>query len=159
MPIFTEHPSKFEDATISGLRSSVTIDTGVDGCRICVMSSNDDGASYYKVMENVKNATFNDLPERCNVCITKQNYIPKQFSVRYIKGKNINGLPSDGNYITQGKIYKADVVTIEASKFANGNITIDSDNVTIDASFNVENSANLNIGKSTLTGGGIIINK
>lgn len=78
MPVYTTTPKVFSNAMriYSKDGKSATIYTGVDSCRICIMSAKDNGESYYSVMNNVKEATIS-VDKIYSVCITKQNYIPR----------------------------------------------------------------------------------
>lgn len=78
MPIFTSTPKNFNMVNVSqsiGNRT-ISINTGIDSCTICLMSIDDAGLTYYQVQENVSSAEF--PTPKCNVkyCITKQGYIP-----------------------------------------------------------------------------------
>lgn len=90
-PIYTTTPSVFESPRITLGQNTVTVDTQVEGCNICVMSTDDNGATYYDVRKNTQNATFNDVTTNVSVCITKQNYIPRIYELKanVIKGDRI----------------------------------------------------------------------
>jgi len=92
MPIYTTTPTEFNNCTVQYGNGSVTVNTGVAGCTICVMSIDDSGQSYYDVRNNVGNATFTNIPSNVSICITKQNYIPKVFeSSIYIQNETVIG--------------------------------------------------------------------
>lgn len=80
-PIYTTTPSKFTAYTIGYGKNTVNVNTGVDSCTVCVMSSKDDGATYYDVRRNVRKATFSNVATDVTVCISKQNYIPRVCSI------------------------------------------------------------------------------
>lgn len=75
MPIYTSKPEKLE-AKVFISKDKISVNADVDSCRICVMSTSDKGESYYSIVNNVKNATFNTSIDSLTVCVTKQNYIP-----------------------------------------------------------------------------------
>lgn len=98
MPLYTENPKEFSACNVKlGLDGSTIIDTGVDSCNICIMSSADAGDSYYKVYKNVNRVKLKTLADDFSICVTKQNYIPKVYEM---KGYSIKG----HDKITFGKI-------------------------------------------------------
>lgn len=82
MPIYLNTPILFTDPTINRLESSISVNTGIPGCRICVMSIDDMGQTYYKVVNNTQHAVFDNVGSSVNisVCITKENYVPYLFN-------------------------------------------------------------------------------
>lgn len=90
MPIYTTIPKKFDNLNISTTSDSITINTDVSGCRVCVMSSSDYGHSYYEVFNNTDVLTIPTLPYDLNVCITKQDYIPKLYKISYIQNDSVS---------------------------------------------------------------------
>ena len=88
MPLFTSAPKTFDNAkcTVSmkpGLISSsvsfvTTIDTGEDGCRVCITSVEDNGERVFKVYDNVRTVSCDGMLFDCIATITKQNFTPKQ---------------------------------------------------------------------------------
>lgn len=92
MPIYTQKPKEFENVKFDFDGDSVVIDAGIDGCRICLMSS-DIGETYYEVVENVQKTTFCNLPDgEIDICITRPGYIPWRYygQVKYIQNETIN---------------------------------------------------------------------
>ena len=84
MPIYTQTPNSFENITLKFDENKLTVDTGEEGCRICVMSSNS-GKSYYKVVSNTQTATFTGLCDgEIDICVTKEGYKPYRY-ISYIK--------------------------------------------------------------------------
>lgn len=77
MPVYTNKPTVFDKVTITVDKNSLTVNTGVDSCKICVMSKFDNGKSFYEVANNVKSAKFQTSIDSLTVCITKQNYKPR----------------------------------------------------------------------------------
>lgn len=82
MPIYTTTPKRFSNihTTYSKDGKNVTIDTGVDSCKICIMSKDDYGESFYYVTQNAKSIT-STTDKIYSVCITKQNYIPRIINI------------------------------------------------------------------------------
>lgn len=82
-PIYTETPVGFSIAKATIFKNHVVkVDAGIDSCTICIMSSSDDGATYYEVRKNVQSVIFKNVKSDVSVCITKQNYVPKIFSLK-----------------------------------------------------------------------------
>lgn len=88
---------------------SVTVNTGVSGCNICIMSVLDNGMSYYKVVHNVSSYAFSNVVKPYYVTITKHNYIPylKNPENLYIQNKTI----TDNLNISAKNIYVGSNVT------------------------------------------------
>lgn len=105
MPIYTQTPIEFDSCAMSFIDSSITIYPGTDSCTICVMSTEDDGASYYDVRNYVDTAVFPNINQEVTVCITKRNYVPKIVKV----GPVINIQNED---ILDSRMYIADNVNI-----------------------------------------------
>lgn len=78
MPVYTCEPKTIDRYLINYDMSkcNLTINIGIKGCTICVMSSKDNGTSYYKIQKNTENAIFTNVTKDVTICITKQNYIP-----------------------------------------------------------------------------------
>lgn len=97
MPIFTSNPLQFSGVTIKAEGNGIKVNSTVNGCNICVMSTDDNGVSYYSIQKNVKEATFSNINSNVSVCITKQNYIPYigQVTCISIQNETIN---TDRNY-------------------------------------------------------------
>jgi hypothetical protein len=146
MPIFTTTPMTFSDCEVSYYSGSLTIDTGVEGCTICIMSSNDNGASYYHVLYDVEEVTITGLPAEISVCITKQNYIPKEFdfstSTIYIQNETVRG----------HQTYEADTIKVGTSvtttkptgpvEFNGGDIQLRGNIVTLEPQTTVNKNTN-----------------
>lgn len=81
MPVFTTYPESFNGLVIQVNDDNISLNTGVPGCKVCVMSDYDLGETYYNVIRNVQSTQIWDLPLSYNLCITKQNHIPKEYSV------------------------------------------------------------------------------
>ena len=107
MPIYTTTPEEFTNCTITNADGFLTINTGGEGCTICVMSSEDNGASYYLVLNNVEFVIMTEIPSNISVCITKHNYVPKvlEFSPLYIQNEIVTG----------PRIYDANIIKVGSS--------------------------------------------
>jgi hypothetical protein len=75
-PMWTASPTIFNSATVSLNGSSLTVNSGVTGAKICVTSAADGGQSYYQVVENVSYYIFTNVPTSFIVVITENNYLP-----------------------------------------------------------------------------------
>ena len=78
MSIYTNTPQPFANPTFERSGTTLIVNTGVLNCRVCVMSADDMGQTYYKVAKNVQNVVFDNIEADMNitVCITKDNYVP-----------------------------------------------------------------------------------
>lgn len=107
MPLFTAEPMTFDNAkcTISmkpglissGLSFVTTIDTGEDGCRVCITSEEDNGERFFKVYDNVRTVTCDGMLLDCIATITKQNFKPKQI---YAYNKSAIGIDNGGKILS-----------------------------------------------------------
>lgn len=75
MPVYIYSPSSFDGKCKWRFDKNGTyLDTGVDGCTACIMSTNDNGQSIYIVKSEIRKVY---VPNKTvSVCITKQGYIP-----------------------------------------------------------------------------------
>lgn len=105
MPIYTHPPLVFDSCTISYIDSEIVVNAGTDSCTICVMSTADNGASYYDVRNYVSSAVFPNINGEVSVCITKHNHVPKIVIV----GPVIN---IQNENILDSRMYVADSVNI-----------------------------------------------
>lgn len=102
MPIYTDTPKVFETARFTTKGNCVYIDTHVAGCRICIMSKEDFGESYYKVYEDEQNICIENIPDNCNICVTKQGYIPTEYTLRQFQAETINSGNIEANVVIIG---------------------------------------------------------
>ena len=105
MPIYTYAPVEFDNCAISFIDSGIVVSTGTDSCTICVMSTADNGATYYDVRNYVSSAVFPNIEGEVSVCITKHNHVPKIV----IAGPVIN---IQNENILDSRTYVADSVKI-----------------------------------------------
>lgn len=91
MPIFTTSPKNFDKSVVKELDGELKIDTGVDGCRVCIMSAWDNGDSYYRVWDDISSLRVTDFPSNFSICVTKQNYVPYHYVRGYIQNETLNG--------------------------------------------------------------------
>ena len=145
MEMYTAAPSTFSGVTVSETSTSVTVNTGISGCKITICSLLDMGASCYEVAPNVSSYTFNGVVKPYYITVSKHNYKPYTYpqelylqnysfaQYRLIEGTNINV----GSNVTTS--YAQGPVTIE-----NGaNVTLDADqNILIANDFEVKLGAN-----------------
>lgn len=110
-PMWTAIPTLFSAATVSLSGTTLIVNSGVVGSKICVTSDADGGQSYYQVIENVSNNTFTNVPASFKVVITKSNYIPFIYSSDcYIQNETFLGISTinasciwAGNNVTTSK--------------------------------------------------------
>lgn len=149
MPLYVEKPKKFENVTIAYNDNGVVINSGIDSCRICIMSSSDSGQSLYHVKHDTANDTIQNINDDTSICITKPGYIPYVAIINthcILQHEDIDGdmhiladEVSIGSDITTDKEYGP--VTI-----SNGETTIQSKNgVTIKNDFSVNFGAQFSV--------------
>ena len=148
MPIFTKRPKKFMNVSISFSDGDLYINTGEDNCKICVASTNDNGASFYDVSTG-NSASFSNLNDDYSICITKQGYVPyiaRCGNTVYIQNESIN---TDYEVISNQTNVGSNVTpdkpngSVEINK---GNTIIKSTNgIIIHDSFEVKKGASLEI--------------
>lgn len=148
MPIYTKKPKKFTNVSIAISNGALSINTGVDDCRICVASANDIGASYYDVRIG-NSASYSNLTDDYSICITKQGYVPyiaRCGNTVYLQNESVN---TDYEVFSSQTFAGSNVATdkpngpVEINK---GNTIINGTNgVTINDSFEVKNGASLEI--------------
>jgi len=148
MPIFTNVPQKFTNVSISYTNGTLTVNTGVSDCKICVASTNDMGDSYYDI-RNGTSASFSNLTDEYSICVTKKGYIPyiaKCGNTVYMQNESIN---RDYELYSNQTIAGSNVTTNVSSgpvKINKGKTTIKGTNgVTINDSFEVKNGASIEI--------------
>ena len=105
MPIYTQTPIEFDSCAISFIASGIAVNTGTDSCSICVMSTEDNGASYYDVRNYISSAIFQGINQDVTVCITKHNYVPKILNIRPV-------INIQNEHILDSRLYVADKVNI-----------------------------------------------
>lgn len=146
MPIFYQEPKEFENVSLNFDGANLTVDTGLEGCRICVM-----GDGYYKVVRDVQTATFTGLCDgEIDVCVTKPGYMPERYIsfLQYIQNETIHNKKNVfqknsvliGSDVTNEKEYGP--VIIEEG----GNLNIkECESITITGEFEVKKGGELNI--------------
>lgn len=143
MCLYTTTPKTFESMNISYSDNSIQLATGSDNCRICVMSETDKGLSFHRVFDNVSSVTLTEIPDYASICITKQDYIPKHFTVRFVQDITID---------SDTKI-KGDIVRIGANanpthesgdvNFIGGNIIVEGKTIEVLEGVNIEKGASV----------------
>lgn len=92
MSVYLSIPRVFDSVNINKQGNNLTIDTGVQDCKICVTSKEDNGTEYFAVVDSVTSHTFSVDAETYNVCISKQGYIPYLAAIGdslFIQNENI----------------------------------------------------------------------
>lgn len=153
MPVFIDTPQSFTDVSVKKNATSLTVNTNVPDCRICVMDSN--GGVYYSVFENAQNAIFFNVPSNVSVCVTKQGYIPEVVNISndivYIQNETVIGpayinaeTVKIGSHVTSSK--PTGMATI-----GYGEVIINADTVIVEDGTIISNGANLNIHNNIIT--------
>lgn len=133
MPVFLSEPQTFDNVSISYSNNTLNVSTGVQNCRICVMSRNDSGNSYYEVVDSTNSETFSIGSDTYNICITKAGYIPYNVVIgnpAYIQNESINSdiiIDADQTFIgydvTTSKS-QGDVIVSKGATKIKGSVTI-----------------------------------
>lgn len=72
--LYLDVPNRF-NPNVSYTNGTISVNTGVSDCTICVSSMDDLGQSYYQVVTGHQ-ASFSNIVTDVSVCITKPGYIP-----------------------------------------------------------------------------------
>jgi len=131
MPVFCNTPITFGQPLITMANShTFTVNTGVSGCTICIMSSDNNGLTDYRLFNNVQTVTVNNFYHNLSICITKRGYVPKIIymspSVSYIQNMHIG---NDVNY----EAATVEVGTNVTNQIPTGNVVIQNCDVMISA--------------------------
>lgn len=112
MPVFLSKPKVFDNVQITMIGNTLSVNTGISNCRICVMSRDDNGESYYDVEESISAKAYSLDNATYTVCITKTGYIPYVAVVGnpvYIQNEDI----SYDLHIISGQTYIGNNVTFD----------------------------------------------
>ena len=152
MPIFINTPQHFTNVTVSFVNGTLTVNTGLNDCKISVVSANDMGEDYYDV-RNGMTATFNNLTDEYSICITKPGYVPYIATCGntvYMQNEIVN---RDYEIFSSQTLAGRDVTTSKPNgsvEIRAGKTTIKSENgVTLKNSFEVRKGASLEIRSGT----------
>lgn len=145
MSLYTTIPKQLPNTSIVYNENSVLIDTGTDDCKICIMGQEESDNSYYKVFNNISSIELFDIPDHVSICITKQDYIPKHFTLTLIQDYTINedfSISSDiikiGSNVNPTK--KTGKVIVN-----NGNVVIEAKTIEIEKGFEVAKGATVEL--------------
>ena len=145
MSLYTTIPKQLPEISIIHNDNSVLIDTGTENCKICIMGQNDSGNSYYKVFNNSSSVELFDIPDIVSVCITKQNYIPKHFTLTLIQDLTINeNINISSNIVRIGSNVNPTKSTGNVN-IINGNVVIEADTIEIENGFEVSKGASVQL--------------
>lgn len=145
MSLYTTIPKQLPEISIIYNDNSVLIDTGTENCKICIMGQNDSGNSYYKVFNNSSSVELFDIPDIVSVCITKQNYIPKHFTLTLIQDLTINeNINISSNIVRIGSNVNPTKSTGNVN-IINGNVVIEVDTIEIENGFEVSKGASVQL--------------
>lgn len=146
MPIFIEQPKSFNNIRITYSSGAMKISTGETGCRICIMSKNDDGNTYYKVLKDKSSVSVTDIPVKtvCSICVTKPGFIPKVLESDYIiQNETFTGSNKyDANQIIMGSSLTKSRPS-GAVIYQSGNTTLTGNTVTIESETKAEKTVEL----------------
>lgn len=149
MPVYISTPQRFNNVSYFFRNDSLIVNTGLDSCRICVMSVADKGSSYYVVKEIVSGASFLLPTVDCSICITKTGYIPTvqdYYNIKYIQNETIQ----QDKLILANQVVissNADPTAVQGSNsIISGKTSIISRSVSILKDFSVDSGAELYIG-------------
>ena len=148
IPGHGKSPLEFENISLSWFNQELTLDTGVDSCRICVSSAADCGESYYVVFPSSRQIHLLNVPCGCYVSVCKPGYIPymqELAQVLYVQNQSF----SDDASIASNKVVVGRNVT---NAKAEGPVVVKNGELTIDATEGVvlQNDFKVNVGASLL---------
>lgn len=149
LDVYLERPQSFTNVTCQIINDSLVLNTGVDSCKICVMSTKDFGNTYYEVHDNCRNVVFNNIDD-ITICISKSGYIPyrkRLIKDNFIQNEIINKNTSiRGGYIQIGRNVTSTKPEGPVEINNNSNVSIESTNgVWIKNSFEVKIGSTLTI--------------
>ena len=127
MPIFTSIPLEISNVTYSKTENGIIIDSGLEGCRICVMSIADGGNAIYEVSDLTQSMTITIPNQDCSLCITKPGYKPYIAQIQtqqFIQNQTLSG---NRIYTSSGITIGKDVTT----SVSNGPVNIESGSIRI----------------------------
>ncbi len=113
MPIYTRKPMKYWVSPVKMHGDTLMVST-FNRSNVCLMSLNDNGKSYYRVLEDAYMVPFmiDKLPQICSIYTWKQNYIPRRMVV--YNYSNISSVWVQNTTIVNDRIYKANTIRIGA---------------------------------------------
>lgn len=149
MEIYTAAPSTFSNVSVAQNGTSVTVNTGdISNCKIVLCSKEDNGESYFSVVENTSSYTFTNVDVPCSICVTKHNYIPYFFNDNvYIQNKTLTGKNVFvGKNIQIGKNVTPNVTQGDVTISNGAEVVLDAqEKVVLDAGFKCEKGGTLKI--------------
>jgi len=147
-PIYINIPIEFPQANVNFCNGELTLNTGIPGCRVCIMSNEDEGASIYEIYHNVDSITAGTYNKDISVCITKQGYIPKILFLKHTLYIQNEILSTDYTYEATEILSGTNVTSTKPAgdvTIDNCNIVMKADNITIHPSTTVNVGASLSI--------------
>lgn len=145
MPVYVDVPKTFPLNSVQLNRTTLNVNTNESDVKVCVMSSEDNGDSFYEVHQG--NVSLENFPISGSVCITRENYIPLVHSYSYIQNTTID---TDRTYECDEVIIGSDVISSSPKGeviCAGGKTEIKAKNVTIKNGFTVKKGAEFRIEK------------
>ncbi len=151
MEMYTAIPNTFMSVSVAQNGTSVTVNTGnVPDCKIVLCSKEDNGESYFSVVENTMVHTFTNVDVPCSICVMKHNYIPYFFNENvYIQNKTLTGKNVFvGKNIKVGKSVTPNKTQGDVTISEGAEVILDAENnVLLDAGFKCEKGGTLKIMK------------
>lgn len=121
LPLYVDIPNRFENIDIDYNQNGLTINTGLDDCRICISEKETNGDLYCKVFNNCQECTIANITRDCYICISKPGYIPyiTEFDKElYIQNTSF----TTDTQINAGEVFVGYNVT---DQLQNGNVVIE----------------------------------
>ncbi len=149
MPIYTSAPRHFDNVTLSFRNDSLIVNTGIDTCRVCMMSLFDNGATYYDVQDVVSQAHFSPPADSCSICITKTGYVPyirTYYDTIYVQNETFDG---ENKVFAKNIIIGKDVTSTKPEGpvvVSSGTTSFTGNNIVIRNNFEVTSGASLRVG-------------
>ena len=125
LSVYLSYPKRFYNVNIAFNGGSLSINTGVSDCRICISSLNDN--NFYIVENGIRTLELENFNKDCYICITKPGYIPyiaRVGDIAYIQNQILEG----NNDIYSIQTYIGNNVTNQQEP---GNVIVENGNTTI----------------------------
>ena len=149
MKIWTDIPEMFSPIiNYDENNKRLTVNANVSGCRLCVMSTDDNGESYHQVVDNASSYTFRNIEAPFSLVICKEGYIPFIYGDRvYVQNQEFRGTSTvKGENISIGRNVTDDKPEGDVIIRSGANVTFEAGNeVVIESGFTLEKGAVMEI--------------